>query len=247
MESLSGEVGAGDDSPGGDTDADAETPAEPNDSTANVGKYIGSPFWSSLTTEVQALRDALEDHPDDEDEPTSPSTSSGPGNSTEYDLIMCPPGAVYVMPGALTEPTPELSATLCNLFCENVDSMYKFYHTPTLRAFMVEGKTYFGYDHTAPSNKALKASVWFAAVNTLSDSQCEMLFGQSRSDQLQQFRRLVDITLAQADLLNATDLATLQALVTYMVSEDRSKLKENISDFYRPPLASPIPADECGP
>lgn len=216
VESLSGEVGAQEDSTG--SDDDGEISPEPRNSTASVGKYIGSPFWSSLTSEVQALREALEEHPEDDDEPTSPSASSGPGNAIEYDLIICPPGSIYVMPGALTEPTPELSATLCNLFCENMDSMFKIFHKPSLRAFMVDGKTYLGHDHTAPCNKALKTAIWYGAANTMSESQCQMLFGQSRPEQLQQFRRLADVALAQADVMNATDLATLQALITYMVS-----------------------------
>ena len=216
VESLSGEVGIQDATPGSDADADAEP--DRKESSA-VEKYIGSTFWSSLTTEVQALRDALEDHPEDEDEPTSPSTSSGLNNSTEYDLIISPPGSIYVMPGALLEPNPQTSATLCNVFAENVDCMFKIFHKPTLRAFMVEGKPYLGHDQTAPCNKALKAAIWFAAVNTMSDSECQMLFRQPRADQLQMFRRIADVTLSQADLLNATDLATLQAFVTYVVSQ----------------------------
>ena len=217
VESLSGEVGVQDGTP--ESNGDDGTHDDP-DQPDPAGKYLGSTFWSSLTTEVQALREALEDNPDDEDEPTSPSTSSGPGNSTEYDLIVCPPGSVYVMPGAFAEPSPQLSATLCDIFSDNVDSMFKVFHTPTLRAFMVEGKPYLGYDHTAPCNKALKAAAWFSATNTMSESQCQIYFGQSRADQLQQFRRMSDVALAQADLMSASDLATLQAFITYIVSRD---------------------------
>ena len=119
MESLSGEVEVQDDAPSRDDDtlAEAQSPSSPA-----VGRYIGSPFWSSLTTEVQALREALEDEHPEDDEPTSP-TLNGHGNATEYDLLICPPGAVYVMPGALAEPSPQLSAALCNTFCSYVDRM----------------------------------------------------------------------------------------------------------------------------
>ena len=218
VESLSGEVGAPDGTSASEGDGDEEETPDQKNISASVGKYMSSPFWSSLTTEVQALRDALEEQPDDEDEPTSPSTSSGPGTSQEYDLIICPPGTIYAMPGALIEPTPELSATLCNIFCDNVDSLFKIFHTPTLRAFMIGGSNYFGHDHTAPNNRAVKAAIWFSAVNTMSESQCQMLFGQSRGDQLSYFKRLVDIALSQADLMNASDLPTLQAFMTYIVS-----------------------------
>lgn len=195
--------------------------SEPNDlESPAVGKYIATPFWSSLTTEVQALREALEDEQPDDDEAISPSTSSGAGagNPVDYDLIVCPPGSVYVMPGALPEPSPQLSATLCNIFCDNVDRMFKFYHAPTLRAFMIEGKPYLGHDANAPCNKALKAAVWFAATNSLTEAQCQMTFGHSRADQLQLFRRVVDVAMSHADLMNTTDLATLQGFTTYIVS-----------------------------
>ena len=222
VEHLSGEVGAGEATPDSDADgdADADEGAEPDQNiAASVGKYMSSPFWTSLTTEVQALRDALEEQPDDEDDPTSPSTSSGPGNQQEYDLIICPPGIVYAMPGALVDPSPELSATLCRMFCDNVDSLFKVFHTPTLKAFMINGENYLGHDHSAPCNRVVKATVWFSAVNTMSENQCQMFFGQSRGDQLPYYKRLVDVAFAQADLMNVSDLASLQAFVIYIVSQ----------------------------
>lgn len=218
VEHLSGEVGAGEGTPGSDAD-DAGDDEQPDQNIpASVGKYMSSPFWSSLTTEVQALRDALEEQPDDEEDPTSPSTSSGPGNQQEYDLIVCPPGIIYAMPGALIEPTPELSATLCRIFCENADSLFKVFHTPTLKSFMIDGENYLGHDHTTPANRVVKAAIWFSACNTMSETQCQMFFGQSRADQLPYFRRLADVALAQADLMNASDMATLQGFITYIVS-----------------------------
>ena len=84
---------------------------------------------------------------------------------------------------------------------------------------MIGGQHYLSHDHSAPGNRALKAAVWFAATNTLSESQCQMTFGQSRPDQLQQFRRIVDVALAQADLMSTMDVATLQAFTTYIVGK----------------------------
>jgi hypothetical protein len=222
VESLSGEVGAQEATPGsdegeGEGDDEERPPRDP--SSAMVGKYMGSSFWSSLTTEVQALREALEEEPpDDADTPTSPSNSSGPPTSGEFDLILCPPGTIYVMPGALTEPNHHTSTTLCNIFCEYVDRLFKVFHTPSLRAFIVEGRSYLGYDHTAPCNKLLKAVVWYAALNTMSDSQCQMLFGQAKVDQQHYFKRIVDVAMAQADLMATNDLAALQAFSIYVVS-----------------------------
>ncbi|KAK4549322.1 hypothetical protein LTR36_006319 [Oleoguttula mirabilis] len=202
VEGLSGEVGLQDGVPG----ASVSTPAaEQVDSAAShtVGKYIGSTFWSSLTTEVQALRDALEEDQQEDDEPTSPtmSTNSANGQSTnDYDLLICPPNAIYVMPGALTEPSSHMQAILYSTFIRNVAPMYKIFHIPTLRRFLE------------------RASLWFAAINTLSDGECQMQFSRARSDLLQQYRRVVDVLLAQADLMNTNDLATLQAFMTTLIA-----------------------------
>lgn len=236
VESLSGEVTTGigasqaDTPDHDDSTGDAEpTAAEPaRKASVTVEKYMGSQFWSSLTNEVSALRDALEEDQDDgdEDEPT-PSSSSGPSNAAEYDLLLCPPGAVYVMPGALNEPNSQLSATLCSIFCENVDDLFKMFHQPSLRAFMINGAPYLNQDASAPGNKTVKAAVWFSAVNTMSENQCRTLLGQSRPDALQQFKRMADVALAQADLMNTSDIATLQAFTTYLVSLPSNTVSQN--------------------
>ena len=232
VESLSGDVAPGSshtDTPDKDEHDAEPTPEEPSrKSSVAVEKYMGSQFWSSLTNEVQALRDALEeDQGEGEEDETTPSTStSAPSNSAEYDLLLCPPGAVYVMPGALNEPSPQLSATLCKIFCDNVDDLFKMFHQPSLRSFMIDGAPYLGQDPNLSGNKAVKAAVWFSAVNTMTEGEFVSLLGQSRPDALQQFRRMVDVALAQADLMNTSDIATLQAFTTYLV---RSLPSRNIA------------------
>ena len=52
----------------------------------------------------------------------------------------------------------------------------------------------------------------------MTETECETQLGQTRADLMQQYRRMVNVLLAQADLTNTNDMATLQALVTYLVS-----------------------------
>ena len=51
----------------------------------------------------------------------------------------------------------------------------------------------------------------------MSESECFAITGENKTDALNHYRRLVGISLAQADLVNTTDFATLQAFVTYLV------------------------------
>jgi len=216
---------------GGDADAldgepstAIETTQSDTFASPSVGKYIGSSFWSSLTTEVQALKDALEDDQlDDEADPTSPETSStgASGNTqtvNDYDLIICPPGAVYVMPGALNEPSPQVQSMLYGAFIENVAPVFHVVHVPTLRAFLERGAPYLGHDADSIPARAVKAATWVAAINTIGEEQCQAQFGQPRSALIQHYRRIVDVLLSQADVMNTNDLATLQALATTTVS-----------------------------
>ncbi|KAK3110990.1 hypothetical protein LTR53_014179 [Teratosphaeriaceae sp. CCFEE 6253] len=228
VETLSGEVGVQDDEAGGEPRDDAAETAE--ESSPTVGKYLGSPFWTSLSAEVQAIRDALEEDQEDvEAESTSPETTPGaPVNSNDFDLFVCPPGAIYVVPGAMTEPPPHMQHALFTVFYENVDPMFKIFHLPTLRRFFEQGAPYLGQDASAPCNKALKAVAFYAAVNTLSEEECQSRFAQSRADLMQQYRRTADVLLAQADLVNTNDLATLQAFLTYLVASRMSDLSRRV-------------------
>ncbi|TKA72512.1 hypothetical protein B0A55_07030 [Friedmanniomyces simplex] len=223
VESLSGEVGLQGEAHDGEPDAATDATEVPS---PTVGKYLGSPFWTSLSTEVQAIRDALEeDQGEDEFESTSPETTPGNGapvNANDFDLFICPPGAIYVMPGAMTEPLPHMQQVLFTAFIENVDPMFKIYHVASLRRLFEEGRPYLGQDSSSPSCKALKAVAWYAAVNTMTDEECQARFAQARTDLMQQYRRTADVLLAQADLVNTNDLSTLQAFVTYLVSNPLS-------------------------
>ncbi|KAF2161749.1 hypothetical protein M409DRAFT_27806 [Zasmidium cellare ATCC 36951] len=231
VESLSGEVGLQEeeDVPQAVSPDKPETPREQHDTPSpSVGKYMGSPFWATLVNEVQALRDALEEDPSDAEpaivHPVPASTSTHEG-SIEHDLLICPPASISVMPGALLDPPPAVLKQLDEIFLKNVDPVFKVLHRPTVER-LLQGDSYFGQAPDAPPNRALRATMWFAAVTTISDAECFARFRQSRNELLHLYRRHVDVAMAQADLINTSDLATLQAFVLYTASAritDRSR------------------------
>ncbi|WPG98392.1 Hypothetical protein R9X50_00118200 [Acrodontium crateriforme] len=217
VESLSGEVGM----PNGSLDGDRAASSPMETTSPAVGKYIGSSFWSSITQEVQGLKDALEDDEDEEElDAYSPETSSNTPQSTasDYDLLLCPPGAVYVMPGALQEPSPQLQSVLYGIFFRNVDPLFRVFHKPSVRAMLEQGALYFGRDASAAPNRLIKAVVWFAAVSTMSEEECMEHCQASKSDIRNQYRRCVDVHLAQADLMLTNDLVVLQAFTLYLLA-----------------------------
>jgi hypothetical protein len=193
-------------------------------------KYVASPFWTSLTSEVQALREALEeeDGPEGETPDSAPHISTPPSGSElpniEYDLIVCPPGKIYVMPGGFMEPTERVASQIFDAYLTNVEPIFRLYHTPTLIRSMRDGAPYLDHPWDFSGNQALKRAVWMAGVNSMSESECFAITGENKADALNHYRRLVGISLAQADLVNTTDFATLQAFVTYLVRTTYSVL-----------------------
>lgn len=196
---------------------------------AVASQCIGSPIWISLACEVQALRDALEEEHIEgaEEDATRVSQDVVPplGRNSTHDFILCPPGTVYVVSGAETELSEPLRQVMCDLFCENVDRIFKVFHAPTLRAFLISGMPYLGKDRTAPCNVALRVATYFAATITLTETQCQALFGRSHTDQLDHFRRMTEVAFTETNLLCTMDIATLQAFVIYVVSVTSIKLE----------------------
>lgn len=185
-------------------EAPKEEHAEP--SPPNVGKFIGSPFWATLTNEVQALRDALEEDPsDDEQSPISPAQAPTNDAPTDHDILICPPASVYVVPGALEDPPPAMIKQLNDLFLKNADPVFKVLHRPSVER-LIQGQSYLGHHADAPSNRALKVTMWFAAVTTIGEAECFARFRTSRLELLQLYRRYVDVALAQVSRIVSHEL-----------------------------------------
>ena len=184
--------------------------------TSPALKYIGASFWMSLVIEIQELRDVLDQDLPHEEHSCCSSTDGTPQKNN--DRLIRSTKSIHTIVYTLPEPSAQLSATLCGVFCRNVNPLFRTFHAPTLEDFMVRGCPYLGRGHEMKGSKLIKAVVWFGATNTLSESECDMLFGQSRTKQLELFRRLVDVALIQAKFLRANDVVILQALLMYIVS-----------------------------
>ena len=204
--------------------SDGSSPADQQPALAS--KYVASTFWSSLITEVQAIKEAFdEEGPEDEldalslePSPQGSSTDATAGGTMGYELILCPPGALYVMPGAMPEPDPTVAMELISLFFTYIEPMGKLFHVPTLQAFIYENQPYLGHESDARCNKLLRLSILFAGMTAITEEECVDKFNRPRDGMIQEYRTMVDIALYQADPLNSTDMATLQAFVLYVVS-----------------------------
>jgi hypothetical protein len=177
---------------------------------------------------VHALREAFDDDEEGSDaeaessdpSPTSQPQPFDPNNAAAagYELLLCPPGSVFVMPGALNDPDDLQAEALWQVFLEHIEPVYKFLHVPTLRAFMERGEPLYGQDAESLCNKALRAAIYFAAAVAMTESECQVYFSKPRDQVVSHFRKYIDLALHAADSLNTNDLATLQAMGLYIVS-----------------------------
>ncbi|KAK3678035.1 hypothetical protein LTR78_002130 [Recurvomyces mirabilis] len=220
---MSGEQGAhdaGDSSPG-DTlqphESDSTPPRSANASVKNEAstpsssvnpsdrlmpdlakKYIGGSFWSSLTDEVNALADVL-----DNDDLLNDNDISGRRTADQ----------------CANEDIDRWDvARLLNAYSQNVEPPHKLFHVPSLRALVISAAPYLHKPADAPSNQFLKASVCFAGLNALTDDECWAWYGMPKEQAVQEFRSVVDLALHRADPLVSTDMATLQALLLYAIT-----------------------------
>lgn len=219
-------------------DADSNddvTPASPTTTTSplNVdskpavllreGKFANANFLANLTQEVHALRDILEEEDDNEVDPesTSPTTTqttqTTPNDNSEFELLLCPPNSIYVMPGAIAELNAAMFAQVVDLYCANSDPIFKIFHIPTLREIIHGRDEYLGKPVQPSVLDALKATLAFATISTLKDEECLVRFQSSRAELLKRFRRRADIAFTNSDLFCTNDMLLLQAYVVYLV------------------------------
>ncbi|KAL6716437.1 hypothetical protein ACLMJK_006004 [Lecanora helva] len=233
LENLVSSLG-GESSPGANLPAVGKEPKR--DETASkepsgdMTRFIGSSFWSNLSSEVNGLREILDDSTDSEPET---SERSDPANtppsiaSQGFNFILTGPNSFFISPNALDRPPPHMIEAFYHLYFQNVDPIFKVLHAPSMAEHMLRGKTYLDYRPDDPAIDALDFAIYYAGVNTLNDQKCKERFGEEKTDLLQRYRFAFEVYLAKADFLNCTDIAVLQAFVIFLASvrvNDRSRM-----------------------
>lgn len=66
--------------------------------------------------------------------------------------------------------------------------------------------------------EALLFAMYYSAITSLTPDQCVQMFQADKDLLLKRYRRDVEVALGKADVLNSTELGTLQALVIFLVS-----------------------------
>ncbi len=124
-------------------------------------------------------------------------------------------------------PEPRHIFKLWQIFVERVNPLIKIVHVPTIQQRIMDAS--WGAENLPPSTTALLFSIYSLAVMTLSSSDCEDLFGNTKNELLQRYRSETSRSLMAADLLLTRELETLQAFVLFLIADSESEQNSTLS------------------
>jgi hypothetical protein len=111
---------------------------------------------------------------------------------------------------------------LWQTFLDNVNPLMKIVHGPTTQQRLVEASE--NLDDVPKGLEALMFAIYFFTVTSMTKSECETIFGESRSTVVVRFRNATQHALAGADFINTVDLDVLQAFVLFLVRISKQSL-----------------------
>lgn len=103
-----------------------------------------------------------------------------------------------------------------------MDPVFKILHRPSIQAFLRDDEPYLDYetDHQVPVT--LANAIYYAAVCTMSDPQCQSLFGVDKRTISSDLQKETEAALVKADFVTTNDISVLQAYVLSLVSYRKS-------------------------
>ncbi|KAK5688704.1 hypothetical protein LTS10_000682 [Elasticomyces elasticus] len=113
-------------------------------------------------------------------------------------------------------PTKQIRESLLDTYKARIDTVFKPLHWPSTRA-LVEKRYAGDHVYAAPASaQALESAIYFTAACSLSDNECEQLFGRFKTDVVDQYCSATERHLTAADTMQAPDVTKLQAFVLYL-------------------------------
>ncbi|UKZ72453.1 hypothetical protein TrVFT333_000082 [Trichoderma virens FT-333] len=174
--------------------------------------YTSNGFWAALHGELRDVRKAFEAS-DIFHSGAFDDSSSIP--EVEAGQIPFTFGQIYPHE-FLFHPAPDLLSFIWQVYVENVDPFIKVLHVPTMTEAirLSEG----GFDKLSAGMRALICSISLAAVTSLSDTDVQEAFGDTKEKVLSRLVVGTEKALSQAGILKTTDLCVAQASLIYLES-----------------------------
>lgn len=198
--------------------SEAQSPGSngPDHPEDGMGRYLGSHFWRSLSTEVQGLKETMDDDTDEEDSQLS--GQSPAETNTSQSSVLFGSSPLHQRELRLLHPPPAQLIALFHYFQRNIDPMAKILHIPSLRKLVMSASANIDAIPSANYVEALLFAMYYAAITSLTQEECLQNFHDGRNSLLARYRSGTESALSNADLLSTKEIGTLQALVIFLIT-----------------------------
>ncbi|KAH8805242.1 fungal-specific transcription factor domain-containing protein [Xylogone sp. PMI_703] len=197
-------------------------------SEGGQSRYIENSFWVAICNEVgpvilktchqiSGLRNLIDEQSQESDN-VSPTHSNIPFVDGDTFLY----GFNTILPTlAELHPSPDHITLLWRIFVHNVDPAVRVLHKPTIERNLnlVKDAVQDLPNERKRLCESLMFSVYYAAITSLSNAQCEEMFKEGREALLHKYRFALQQALAKAQFLSSHHLNTLQAIIIYLNCE----------------------------
>ncbi|KAI9794244.1 MAG: hypothetical protein M1816_006170 [Peltula sp. TS41687] len=186
---------------------------------ADGSRYLGGDFWTSLSGEVDGLRQLLNQPSDDEgeDETNRFSTPSSQGDKRSPEAFFLFSSDAGTTDLRSFHPPSSQMRLLCDIFFSRVDPHFKVLHRPTVKACILAAAENRNLLDSGGGQEALVFAIYFAAITSMTQDECINYFGIDRQSLLVRYKCGCETALANTDFLNSMELSTLQAFVIYLM------------------------------
>nr|XP_001398851.2 Zn(II)2Cys6 transcription factor [Aspergillus niger CBS 513.88] len=179
-------------------------------------RYVSNRFWASLGDEIEELQDILDPSSSDEEDYSSPETSSS--QSANHDGFLF---GFYSVSHSLHDflpPRPQIPL-LWNTWLENVAPLIPIVHKASARQLFTTAAQ--DPNCLDKNFEALFLAMCMVAIISMSPSQCSSHLGEERDVLVKRYRFAVEQALSKADLLNTQNITLLQAVVIFLIGVRR--------------------------
>ncbi|KAK4166325.1 fungal-specific transcription factor domain-containing protein [Cladorrhinum sp. PSN259] len=182
-------------------------------------RYVSSGLWSSITDELDELRNESEEYQhhdsEDSDDEATPDSADHMGHSfTDHHSFILGYRSSDVDLRPL-HPLPSQIPFMWQVFQENVDPILKVLHVPTMSKLIRELRN--NFDSLTPSTEALMFAIYYASITSLDEDQVKLSLGANKDALLLQYRFALEQALGKANFLTAPDLEVAQAFLLFLV------------------------------
>lgn len=135
-------------------------------------------------------------------------------------LLTDMPQAVPLQPGQQYQLHPPSATRMKYLaiFLDNVHPLTKIVHAPSIQQLMEDSLSNPSKIGVKGTKNALLFSIYASAVASLTDKECQTIFGVSQPGLLEAFQGATRYALLEASFLNVPDVDLLRAHVLLLVS-----------------------------